>query len=137
MTDNTDCLVFKIQEHCCDTNELDATIYILYDKKEHNFVIRGKRFSKKIESCTFSFICEFADELADFISFTICEENMWTYVLYNYDNLPDSSDEITYEFLKNNDSKVYELAGYDKQEYDRDALLKHLRMLRNVFNYYN
>ena len=138
MTDfTTDCLVLKIEEYCSDSNDLDNTLYILYDKMLHNFVIRGKRFNKKMASCTFSFNCEFAEELADFISFVICKENLWTYVLYNYDNLPVLSDEITYEFLKRNDSKVYELGGYDKQEYDRDNLLKNLRMLRNVFNYYN
>jgi len=120
-----------------DTKDLDTTLYVLYDKNEHNFVIRGQRYSDKMDSCTFSFNCEFANELADFISFIICEKNQWTYVLYNYDNLPATSDEITYEFLKRNDSKVYEIAGYDKQEYNRDTLLKNLRMLRNVFNYYN
>lgn len=133
---STDCLVFKIEEYCSDSNELDTALYVLYDKFEHHFVVRGKRHSKKMDSCTFSFICETAEELADFISFVICEQNLWTYVLYNYDNLPRTSDEITYEFLRRNDSKVYELAGYDKREYSRDILLKNLRMLRNVFNYY-
>ncbi len=134
---STDCLVFKIEENDKDTNEPDTTLYVLYDKIEHHFVVRGKRHSNKIDSCTFSFQCEFAEELADFISYVICEKNLWTYVLYNYDNLPATSDEITYEFLRRNDSKVYELAGYNEQEYSRDILLKNLRMLRNVFNYYN
>jgi hypothetical protein len=134
---STDCLVLKIEECDKDSKELDATIYVLYDKVTHEFVVRGQRFSKKIASCTFSFQCEFADELADFISFVICKENLWTYVLYNYDNLPATSDDITYDFLKRNDSRVYELAGYNHREYDRDVLLRNLRMLRNVFNYYN
>jgi hypothetical protein len=134
---STDCLVLKIEEYDIDSKELDATIYVLYDKVTHEFVVRGQRFSKKVTSCTFSFKCEFADELADFISFVICKQNLWTYVLYNYDNLPATSDEITYYFLKKNESRVYELAGYDDQEYDRDILLRNLRMLRNVFNYYN
>jgi hypothetical protein len=133
----TDCLVLKIVEHYVDTKDLDTTLYVLYDKITHHFVIRGKRNSEKMPSCTFSFNCEFAHELADFISFIICEKNQWTYVLYNYDNLPATSDEITYDFLTRNDSKVYEIAGYDKQEYNRDYLLKNLRILRNVFNYYN
>ena len=134
---STDCLVFKIEENDNDSNELDTALYVLYDKIEHHFVVRGKRHHKKIDSCTFSFQCEFAEELADFISYVICKKNLWTYVLYNYDNLPATSDEITYEFLRRNESKVYELAGYNEQEYSRDVLLKNLRMLRNVFNYYN
>jgi len=137
MSENTDCLVLKIEEHDIDTKRLDTTMYILYDKKEHCFVIRGQRFSKSIDSCTYSFNCEFAEELADFISFVICEKNQWSYTLYNYDNLPHTSDEINYDFFKRNDSKVYELTGYDRQKFKRKELLKKLRMLRNVFNYYN
>jgi len=137
MTEITDCLVLKIEEHDIDTKLLDTTLYILYDKNEHHFIIRGKRFSKNMESCTYSFKCEFAEDLADFISFVICMKNQWSYILYNYDNLPHTSDEISYDFLKIHDSKVYELAGYDKQKFKRRDLLKKIRMLRNVFNYYN
>jgi hypothetical protein len=134
---STDCLVLKIEEYYHDSEELDTTLYVLYDKEADYFVVRGQRFSKKVSSCTFSFQCEFADELADFISFVICKKNLWTYVLYNYDNLPATSDEITYSFLKKNESNVYEIAGYNHRQYDRDALLRNLRMLKNVFNYYN
>jgi hypothetical protein len=137
MPEITDCLVLKIEEFDIDTKDLDTTLYVLYDKKEHVYVVRGQRFSKKIDSCTFSFNCEFAHELFDFISFVICKKNQWSYTLYNYDNLPHTSDEISYDFLTRNDSKVYELAGYDRQKYNKSTLLKQLRMLRNVFNYYN
>jgi len=137
MPEITDCLVLKIEEYDIDSKELDTTMYVLYDKKEHHFVVRGKRFSKKMDSCTYSFNCEFADELADFISFVICRQNQWSYTLYNYDNLPSTSDEISYEFLNSHYSKVYELTGYDRQKYNRSEFLKKLRMLRNVFNYYN
>ena len=137
MSEITDCLVLKIEEFDIDTKELDTTIYVLYDNKEHKYIIRGQRFSKNIDSCTYSFNCEFAHELADFISFVICKKNQWSYTLYNYDNLPHTSDEISYEFLCKNDSRVYELTGYDRQKYNRSKLLKQLRMLRNVFNYYN
>jgi len=133
----TDCLVLKIEEYEIDTNKLDVTLYILYDKKKHHFVLRGKRFSNKLDSCTFSFNCEFVNELTDFISFIICMKNKWTYVLYNYDNLPQESNDISYDFLKIHDHKGYELAGYNYQQFDIELLSKHLRMLRNVFNYYN
>ena len=137
MSDITDCLVLKIEEHDIYNKELDTTLYILYDKKEHHFVVRGKRFSKKIDSVVYSFNCEFAHELADFVSFVICMKNQWTYTLYNYDNFPYTSDEITYEFLERHDSRVYELGAYDRQKYSKKTLLKNLRTLRNVFNYYN
>ena len=133
-----DCLVLKIQEYDDDSGLLDNSIFVIYDKKEHHYVIRGhRRNTKNSDACTYSFVCEFAKDLADFISFTICKENLWTYVLYNYDNLPYDSNDITYEFLLYNESPVFELAGYDKQKYSRRKLLQNLRMLRNVFNYYN
>ena len=34
-------------------------------------------------------------DLADFLEFVICKKNLWTYVLYNYDNLPYDSNDIT------------------------------------------
>jgi hypothetical protein len=137
MTEFTDCLVLKIEEYDIDTNALDTTLYVLYDKKEHHFIVRGQRFSKTIESCVYSFKCEFAHELEDFLSFVVCKKNHWTYTLYNYDNLPSTSDEISYDFLQRNDSKVYELAAYDYQKFNKKQLLKNLRILRSVFNNYN
>jgi hypothetical protein len=134
---STDCLVLKIEEYDSDNGKLDTTMYIIYDKQEHKYVVRGQRDNKKYDSCTYSFNCEFAHELIDFLTFVICRENMWTFVLYNYDNLPATSDEITYEFMVKHDSKNYELAGYDKQKFNKKNLAKNLRMLRNVFNYYN
>jgi hypothetical protein len=134
----TDCLVLKIEERDQVTEELDTTIYIIYDKKEHNYVVRGKRNDyKNIEACTYSFVCNYARDLVDFLSFIICKKNRWTYVLYNYDNLPYDSNDITYEFLKEDESNVYELTGYNNVKYNRKNLSTILRMLRNVFNYYN
>ena len=133
-----DCLVLKIEERETDVELLDTTVYVIYDKKDHNYVVRGKRRSTETtDSCTYSFICYNVKDLADFLSFVLCKYNLWTYVLYNYDNLPYDSNDITYEFLKENESNVYELTGYNNEDYNRKRLCKILRMLRNVFNYYN
>lgn len=132
-----DTLVLKIVERDTDLEEDDTTLYILYDKKIHRYVIRGKRReTESLNSCTYSFECEFAKDLADFIQFLIDKKNDISYILYNYDNLPPTSNEITYEFMELYDSKVYEISGYDNQKLKRKELLKNLRMLRTVFNYY-
>ena len=134
----TDCLVLKIEERDADNGELDMTVYVIYDKSEHNYVVRGQRCSLKYsDSCTYSFVCNDYRDLADFLSFVICKKNLWIYVLYNYDNLHYDSNDITYEFLNENESNVYELTGYNNETYSRKNLCKLLRMLRNVFNYYN
>ena len=131
-----DTLVLKIVEHDIDLCRPDTTLYVLYDKATHRYVIRGKRNDCKVDSCCYSFECEFANDLADFLEFLLDETNHFSFILYNYDNLPETSNEITFDFLKLHDSRVYELSGYDYQPLKRKNLLKCLRMLRNVFNYY-
>ncbi len=132
-----DCLVLKIEEYDSETYELDTTVFLLYDKKEHNYVIRGKRaVTENHDSCDYSFVCNDYRDLVYFLEFVICKQNLWTYVLYNYDNLPYDSNDITYDFLTDV-STVYELSGYNKQTYSRRKLLANLRMLRSVFNYHN
>lgn len=131
-----DTLVLKIVEHDVDLCRPDTTLYVLYDKATHRYVIRGKRNDSRIDSCTYSFECEYANDLADFLEFLLDKTNTFSYILYNYDNLPETSNEITFEFLKMYDSRVYELSGYDNEIYHRKTMLKNLRMLRNIFNYY-
>ena len=133
----TDCLVFKIQEFDVDRKEIDTTLYVLYDKRRHRYLVRGQRkWTPKHQSCTYSFESEFASDLADFIQYVVCSYNTVNEVLYNYDNLPENPDEITYEFLHDYDHSDYEISGYNDQKLRRGRLLRNLRMLRNVFNYY-
>jgi hypothetical protein len=130
-----DTLVLKIVEHDVDLGRPDTTLYILYDKATHRYVIRGKRNSRTIDSCTYSFECECANDLADFLEFLLDKTNNFSFILYNYDNLPATSNEITFNFLETYDSNVYEISGYDNK-LKRQYLLRNLRILRNIFNYY-
>jgi hypothetical protein len=133
----SDCLVLKIEE--ISDGEIDTTLFILYDGIENQYAIFGKRndiFGRQ-SRVPYSFKCKYAEDLSDFISFAICKKNKWSYTLYNYDNLPGDSDDITYEFLKElDDDQSYEISGYDNKNYSRNYLVKSLKMLKNVFNYY-
>jgi hypothetical protein len=137
----TDCLVLKIEERCRDTSELVTTFFILYDKKERNFVIRGKitDLSRDKPGAVFSFVSNSSCDLEDFLSFTICNQNKLTYVLYSYDDLSFNSNNITYDDLKAKQYEPvsYEIAGYENKSYKKKDVLRNLRMLENVFNYYN
>jgi hypothetical protein len=83
-----DTLVLKLEEVEADTKQIDTTIYIFYDKKTHHFFVRGRRrWTPNHQSCTYSFQCEFAKDLADFLQYIICKKNRVNEVLYNYDNL--------------------------------------------------
>jgi len=134
---STDCLVLKIEEYI--DNELDTTLFLLYDYYQETYLVKGKRSDVigKPETIPYSFYCNCASELVDFINFVICKKSKINYTLYNYDDLPNNSDDINYQYLKELDGdKEYELAGYDNQKYNKKDILKFLRMLRNVFNYY-
>lgn len=133
-----DTLVFKIEEYEDYKNKLiDTTLYILYDTRSERYVIRGKRrWTSNLTFCPYSFELESARDLVDFIELIICSKNSVSYSLYNYDNLPNESNNITYEFLNECDDRAYEISGYDNQKLKRSVLLKYLRSLRNVFNYY-
>jgi len=130
-----DCLVLKLEEVERDTNKLDTTIYIFYDKKTHHFFVRGqRRWSPQHQSCTYSFQCEFAQDLVDFLQYIICKNNKVTEILYNYDNLPLEANDVTFEFLHDYDNSDYEISGYNNVKFSRKHMTNTLRMLRNVFN---
>jgi hypothetical protein len=133
-----DCLVFKFEEIEENSNNVvDTTIYVLYDKNEYHYVLRGKRRETVNQTAyTYSFNCESAQDLADFLQYIICKDNTVNETLMNYDNLPGSSNDITYDFLQDYFHMDYEIAGYDRQKLGRKRLLKNLRMLRNVYNFY-
>lgn len=135
-SDNTvpDCLVLKIEEYDDDTRENIANIFVLYDQSKDKFVLRGSCVSTKTPSAPYSFMADSASDLADFILFVMDIANPKTIVLYNYDNLPETSDEITYEFLYDYQSSIYEIAGYDIKKVTNKYLVKILRILRNIHN---
>jgi hypothetical protein len=138
MTDFTivpDCLVLKLEEIDVPSKTPDTTVYVLYDKNQHTYVVRGQRkWTPSHQSCTYSFNCEYASDLADFLQYVICSGNRVNETLFNYDNLPYNSDDITFEFLHNYDHSDYELSGYDNQKIKRNRLIRNLKMLRNIFN---
>lgn len=127
-----DTLVLKIVEYEVKTDKKDNIIYILFDTSLNKFIIRGKRVP--LDSCTYSFECDNSSKLFDFIDFLIDRYNKVSYILYNYDNLPKSSNDITYEFLESYYDVRYEISGYDNKTIRKKELVKNLNMLKNVNN---
>lgn len=135
----TDTLVLKLEEYDATNNKLDTVLYIFYDSRTDHYVIRGKRVDTITwKTHCYSFECESNKkyDLVDFIQLLIYKGNYISFTLYNYDNLPEYSNDITYEFLKENDDITYEIVGYDRLKPKRSKFLKYLRVLRSVFNYY-
>jgi len=133
----TDCLVLKLEENDNYNNRLDNTIYIFYDKLEQTYNIRGQRECEGRCGCTYSYTCANEYHLADYLQYVICSKNTVNEILYNYDNFPINSVNISFEFLQEYDHSDYELSGYNDIRLKRKRLVKILRMLRNVFNNYN
>ena len=129
----SDCLVLKIEERRNKRDdELMTTLFILYDEDLNKFVVRGKADERS--SYHYSFVCESASDLADFVSVVICKRSRWTFVLYSIDNLPETSNEITYNVLDYLCIRPNEIAGYNCLKYNRNYLTDMLRILRNVYN---
>ena len=131
----SDCLVLKISEFFVD-NDPDNILYIFYDKMEHQFFIRGSQSSSKFEFYPYSFRCEFAADLEEFIRVIISEDSKIIYELLNYTELPMDSDDITYNYLEETETPMIQITTIMSKDYNSRGVLTFLRMLRNVFNYY-
>jgi hypothetical protein len=134
-----DCLVLKIQEIESHTNKIDTVIYIIYNNLYNNFIIRGKRTDLN-ESCSFgsySFECKYIDDVINFLDYTICSYNNVNEILYNYKNLPRNANDITFDFLDNNNDKSNEISGYNNIDLCENNLNKTLGIIKNTQNYFN
>jgi len=134
-----DCLVLKIEEYDQDDHKLDTQLFILFDSLRMQYIIRGKRRDSKSSGVSkdYSFTSNSAFDLMTFINYSLCPMNVYSYSLYNYDNLPYESNEITFEFLDKWVSPQYEIVGYDNiKRLSVRQLSKMLRMLKNVSNEY-
>jgi len=132
-----DCLVFKIEEIECDNDKLDTSLFIFYDQREKKYVLRGRRrWTQNFQTCTYSYDCKSIDDMVVFLSYIIAKNNRINEILYNYDNLPDSSNDVTFEFLFEYENKDYEISGYNNNMMSKKRLHMLLRMLRKVGNKY-
>ena len=131
-----DALVLKIEEHD-SVYGLDTTMYILYDAALQTYVIRGKRRScSKREFNPYSLECKYVNDLANFIEYSVEPTNQFSYTLYNNVDLPEESYNITYKSLEQHDDKGDEIVGYDNVHFNKKNLIKSLRILKTVGNYY-
>ena len=135
-----DCIVLQIEEF--DENEdhspVDTNLFVLYDTTKEEYFICGKRtnvktsdfepyyFSSKSLKSVELFIRYATSKLTEIISFT----------LYNYNNLPGTTDTITYEFMETMACRTYEIMAVDEIMYDKKEIKKLLNIIKNVNNEY-
>lgn len=136
-TPSPDCFVLKFEEFDYKTKTIDNTLYLIFDKQTNKFIIRGKRADlTDLPSCTYSYECSNENALYDFIKYMICNTNVVNEILYNYDNLPLESKDITFEFLEKHSTKDYEISGYNNIKIKEKRMKKIFKILKYVFNIY-
>jgi len=135
---SSDTLVLKIEEVEENNGEqVDTRMFVFYDHYDWCYHVRGERTcTRNVNYQAYSFRCDTLETLVDFIWFAISKENILNYTLYNYDELPANSDEISYEEMAWHQSIAKEIAGYDNRRFTRKGLKRVLKLLRNVYNPY-
>ena len=146
-----DCLVMKLIEYekyspVMSRSDLkkyrDVRLFVLYDTNKHTFIIRGKRTStSKVKAKPFSFECRYLREVYDFIKLIFSIEHVFSIELYNLDNLPTNSNEITFKSLDRSLDLSSLIVAYDTQMMSKDSnrgmIYKFLSSLENVNNIYS
>ena len=126
-----DTLVFKITKYAYDVNHF---MYIVYDNSLDKYIIRGQKLNKQPYKATnYSFECESTTYLRDFMMTVLGNKSNVSYSFYNYDNLPLTSDEITYDLLEDYDDKIYELSN-EITILKKKQLKHYLNMLTHILN---
>ena len=138
------CLVVCFEEHENDDdgNDLiDTRLFITYDHTTSAYVVNGKRqdiFSKKGRNKTnlkpFVFCASESIDIVDFILLSFSRSNSLSYIMYNYNNLPEDACELTYEFMESNMDRRYEIAAFDNVDIKRNHIRRLVRLTKNMYN---
>jgi hypothetical protein len=133
----SDCLVLKIVETESFSGEKDNTMYVLYDCRTDEYIIRGVRNpTYKTVFEPYSFRCLSTQVLVDLISLTVDNDNSVSYSLYNCNNLPYESDDISIDILNYDCCKGNEVVGYDNMKLSNKVLRRYVGIVGNMFNPY-
>ena len=136
MLDVTDCLVLKLEEFERNTDNIDNTIYILYDTNKETYIVRGTRNGLVNGPKDFSYECENMDSLIVFVRYAIGKYNMVSESLYNFPEMYVESNNITFDYLCERSRESEEISGYMITRIKKSRLKKMLIMLRDLGNYY-
>ena len=128
----TDCLML-----CFDDNHY-TKVFVFYDSKNNVFEIRGKnKDTKNTKFHPFSFTCKNISSLYHFLFFHFrLKETENSISLYNYDHLPETSNDVTYDFLELSQDSSYEIFAYEQYKITQKRCKKILKMLKNIMNEY-
>ena len=137
MLNVTDCLVLKLEEFEFNTDNIDNTIYILYDTNKETYIVRGTRDGGVSNTQSdFSYECENVDSLIVFVRYAIGKHNRVNEGLYNFPEMYVESSNITFDYLCERSRDSAEISGYTISRIKKSRLKTMLIMLRELGNYY-
>jgi hypothetical protein len=124
----TDCLVLLIEDSIIYMN-----LFILFDNERDSFFICGQKIADaNFEWVPYSFYCKEERILMRFIC-NIMDETV-NIRLYNFNSIPLSCTDITFDILKNAKSESCEIMNCMEQERDFINIEDYLVILKNVHN---
>ena len=135
--DNTppDCLVLEIYVNNQIFDERKR-VFVWYDSYERRFFLRGKNDDTEIISYNpFNFKSKRAYHVADFVQLIIDKKSILKVAMYNFMDLPFSSNDITFEMLETNENAelIYMNENYPLKYHKLTYLMK---TLENIYNSY-
>jgi hypothetical protein len=140
MSGRSDTLVLKIVETNKNGNKQNCT-YVLYDQALSTVLVRGgySMYNNNNDHSDYSFYCNSDYDVKDLLDILFGSFYELGISLVNYKNLPCISDNITYKYLKENDSKINEIVGFDYRRllggnFENINIEKYLNTLKNVYN---
>ena len=151
-----DTLVIKIADYGATTTEeispigIKCCIYVFYDYKTELFGIRCGYHKKDGHTGTFSYYVDNKDMMIEFLLEYFDDPKRTSVALLNFPDFPVNFDDITYEFLKENDKEKNEISGYkynqdsdnedEEEDYEESYPNKELRrfadIIESVYNEY-
>ena len=135
--DNTppDCLVLEIYVNNQIFDERKR-VFVWYDSYERRFFLRGKNDDTEIISYNpFNFKSKRASHVADFLNLIIDKRSILEVALYNFMDLPLSSNDITYEMLLENEyaEVIYTNENYPLKHHKLRELMNTLTTIYNSY----
>lgn len=134
---SSDCLTLLIE--LLDTETLDTKIqgklYVLFDFNSNQFIVRGINDLEIGNSYSFVVDEHKKKSLVDFIDLFSNEEQI-RLTIYNFNDLPLSSEEITFEYLEEYASEEYEFLSYRSDFFSKNGMRKILSVISSLCNYY-
>ena len=136
MTSSSDCLVLLIEGYDPELNISVNKTYVLYDNVNQQYLVRGLDFDKETQKKSFSFTVDYdaTESIVDFTDFFSSGDQV-KIAVYNFDDLPLTSEEITYEYLEDYSSEEYEIFTFRPTNYSKTTIRRMLTMVKNLYNH--